>query len=60
MRAIAHELERVVHRVLLLHISRATAILEIVDALDAHERVLNATKVDPDMRELVCKQRPGV
>src|SRR3989304_2115046 len=60
MSAIAGELERVVHRVLLLDIGRAAAVLEIVDALDAHEGVLNAAKVDPDMRELVREQRPGV
>ena len=37
MAAVAGELERVVHRVLLLHIRRATAVLEVVDALAAHE-----------------------
>ena len=36
------------------------AILEIVDALDAHERILYAAKIDPDMRELVREQRPSV
>src|ERR1700674_1011159 len=60
MRAIAREFERVGDRVLPLHISRAPAVLEIVDALVAHEVVLNATKVDPDMRELVREQRPRV
>src|SRR5277367_3522285 len=60
MAAIADEVERVLDRVLLLHISRATAVLEIVDAMDAYERVLNATKINPEMRELVREQRPGV
>lgn len=60
MPTIAGELERVVDRVLLLRISRAAAVLEIVDAFATHEGVLNAAKVDPDMRELMCEQRPGV
>src|ERR1019366_2727560 len=33
---------------------------EIVDAFIAHESVLNTAKVDPDMRELVREQWPGV
>lgn len=48
--AIARKLERIVHRVLLLNIRRATAVLEIVDALAAHELVLYAPKIDPKMR----------
>src|SRR5665647_227343 len=58
--AVGLELERVVDRVLLLHICSAAAVLEIIDAFIAHEGVLNSAKVDPDMRELVCEQRPGV
>ncbi len=59
-RAIARELERIVYRVSLLHIGSATAVLEVVDSFGAHEGVLNAAKVYPDMRELVGEQRSGV
>ena len=58
--AIARELERIVDRVPLLHIGCAAGVLEIVDAFVAHERVLNAAKVDPDMRNLMREQRPRV
>ncbi len=60
MAAIAGELERVVHRVLLLDIRRTTAVLEIVNAFITHECVLNTAKVDPEMRKLVREQRSGV
>src|SRR5659263_398158 len=53
MPAIVRELERVVDRVLTLYIGRASAVLEIVDALGTHEGILNTAKVDPDMGELV-------
>ena len=58
--AVARELERIVDRVAALHMRRATAVLEIVDALVAHERVLDAAKVDPDVRHLVGEQRSRV
>ena len=60
MRAIVLESAWVVDRVLLLHKSCAAAVLEIVDAFISHKSILNTTKVDPDMRELVREQRPGV
>src|SRR6202050_4610917 len=58
--AIAGEPERVAHCILLLYISRPTAVLKIVDAFGAHERVLDAAKINPHMRELVREQRPRV
>ena len=58
--AIVRELERVVDRVLALHIGRASAVLEIVDALGTHEGILDTVKVEPDMEELVREQRPRI
>src|SRR4029079_7694709 len=57
---IARELEWIGDRVLLLHISRATAVLEVIDTFAAHERVLDPAKIDPDVRNLMGEQRPGV
>ena len=51
--AVVRELERIVDRVLTLHVGRAPAVLEIVAALPTHECVLDAAKVDPDVGELV-------
>src|ERR1022692_1173559 len=59
-RGVAGEFEWVVDRVLLLNIRRSAAVFKIVDALTKHEAILNAPKVDPDMGELVSKQRPCV
>src|SRR5450756_1654020 len=53
MPAVVRELERVVDGVLTLHVGRAPAVLEIVDALGTHEGVLDAAKVDPGVGELV-------
>src|ERR1035438_1318519 len=39
---------------------KSASSFEMVDALTAHEAILNAAKVDPDMGEVVSKQRPGV
>ena len=58
--AVAGELERVAARVLLLDVGRLAAVLEVVDVVLAHERVLDAAEVDPEVRELVREQRPGV
>ena len=51
--AVVRKLERVVDGVLTLHVGRAPAVLEIVDALGTHEGVLDTAKVDPDVGELV-------
>ena len=40
----------------LLHIRRAAAVLEIVDAVRAHERILNSAEIDPEMRQLVHEE----
>ena len=58
--AVALELERIVDRVLLLHIGGAAAVLEVIDAFVAHEHVLDAAKIDPDVRQLMREQRSGV
>src|ERR1035437_2644012 len=58
MPAVVCELERVIDGVLTLHIGRAPAVLEIVEALGTHESVLDTAKVHPDMGELVREQRP--
>src|SRR5664280_653115 len=58
--AIARELAGIVDRVLLLHIRCAAGVLEIVDTFVAHERILNAAKVDPDVRSLMREQRAGI
>src|SRR5687768_5300742 len=47
-------------RVLLLHKRCVPAVFEVVAFPLAHERVANATEVDPEVRELVREQRPGV
>ena len=44
----------------LLDIGGPPAVLEVVDPLVAHEGVLDAAEVDPDVRELVGEQRAGV
>src|SRR5262245_14410444 len=54
--AIAAEAPRVRRCVGLLCIGRAPAVLEIVDALRAHERVLDAAEIDPDMAVLMNEQ----
>src|SRR5664279_6455088 len=52
--------ERIADSVLLLHMRRAPAVLEVVTLLLAHIGVADAAKIDPDMRELVDEERPGV
>lgn len=46
--------------VLLLHEGGAPAVLEIIDPLLAHERVLDAAKIDPHVGELMREQRSRV
>src|SRR5581483_1801254 len=57
---VADPLHRVVHRIRLLHEGRLPAVLEVVAAVFAHEGVTEAAEVDPQVRELVGEQRPGV
>src|SRR5450631_1337401 len=45
--AVARECERVVNRILVLNVSRSPAVLEVVDALAAHEGILDSTEIDP-------------
>src|SRR2546423_4592724 len=58
--AIALEIFWIPNRVLLLCVSRSTAILEIIDCLAFHVLILNAAKVDPHVRQLVNKEWSGV
>ena len=49
--AVTVESKRIVDRVALLHIGRAAAVLEVIGAFFfAHEGVLDAAKINPDMR----------
>ena len=57
---IAFEASRIANRVLLLNVSRAAAVLEIIDPLLPHVLVLNATKINPHVRELMDEERTGV
>src|SRR6185295_5879264 len=58
--AVAHECERVMNRVLLLDVGRSPAVLEVVDALAAHEDILDSTEVDPQVRELMDEERAAM
>src|SRR5215204_1477017 len=58
--AVADELLRITNRILLLHVAGAAAVLEVINASRAHEVILNAAKVYPDVGELVNEERPGV
>src|SRR5665213_3449853 len=58
--AVAGESSGLVDCVLPLDIGCAAAVLEIIDAFAAHIVVLDAAKIDPDMRDLVSKERPGI
>ena len=55
---VAAPAHRIGRRVFALRIGRAPAVLEIIDALRAHEIVLDAAEIDPDVRVLVAEQRP--
>src|SRR4029453_4082983 len=57
---VALEAHRVPDGILLLYEGRLPAVLEIVAAALAHERVANATEIDPEVRKLLGEQRPGV
>src|SRR5262249_25054275 len=57
---VAGELQRVVDRVRLLHEGRLPAVLEVVTAVVMHEGVAEAAEVDPQVRELMSEQWPGV
>ena len=57
---IPDEFARVTSNVLALNEDRVPTVLEIIAALLMHERVSDATKIDPCMRELMNEQRPGV
>ena len=46
--------------VLLLHISRPPAVFEVIDALAAHVLILDPAKINPQVRELMDKERAGV
>ncbi len=57
---IALEASGVLNSVLLLSVSCATAVFEIIDPSLPHVVVLNAAKIDPHMRKLVNEERTGV
>src|SRR5690606_34432359 len=54
--AVAGERKRIAYRVLALHLRRTAAVLEVVDPLLMHEGVLNASKIQPDVRVLVHEE----
>src|SRR3546814_11594509 len=58
--SIALEILWIVDGVLALRIRGAPAVFEIITALSAHERLLNAAKIEPAVRQLMGKQRAGV
>ena len=50
---IAGKFERIVDGVLLLHVGRTAAILEVINAFGTHEGIPNTAKINPEMRELM-------
>src|SRR6185437_3458131 len=58
--AVAYEFERVAPRVFLVNIGRLAAVLEVVAVVLPHKRVADATEINPEMRELMREERPGV
>src|SRR3546814_15014158 len=58
--AIARPFVRIAGAIGALRQRRAAAVLEIVDALAAHEIVADAAEIDPDMAVLVPEQRPDL
>ena len=58
--AIAAEAPRIPNGVLLVHVGCATAVLEVVHRLAAHEGVLDAAEVHPHVGELMHEQRGAV
>src|SRR5947209_4281760 len=57
---VAFELSRITDRILLLHVGRAATVLEVINSLPAHELILDAAKVYPQVRELVDEERASV
>src|SRR5260370_10575001 len=53
---VAFETQRVMDRILLLDVGRTSAVLKVVDAFLAHEFILNTTKINPEMRQLVDEE----
>ena len=45
--AVVAKVPRIPHRVLLVHVRRAAAVLEVVDGMPPHERILYPAEVDP-------------
>ena len=60
MFAIPFEMFWISNRVLLLGISRSATVLEIIDRLASHVLILNAAKVDPQVRQLMNEKRARV
>src|SRR5262249_13207318 len=60
MLAVARELHWIAYGVFLLHEVRLARVLEIITTVFAHKRVLDAMEIDPQVRELMGKQGPGV
>src|SRR6185503_17921189 len=58
--AIAFEASGVFNSVLLLSVSGATAVFEIIDPSLPHVVVLNGAKIDPHVRELMDEERTSV
>src|ERR1044071_473112 len=58
--AIAFEASGVLNSVLLLGVSRATAVFEIIDPSLPHVVVLYGAKIDPHVRKLMDEERTGV
>src|SRR5689334_12433537 len=59
-RPVARKLLGIADRVLLLHVDRAPAVFEIVDALATHVVVPDVAEVDPHVRQVMNEERPGV
>src|SRR3989449_3207651 len=56
--AVAHPRAGVRDRVGALRVRRATRVLEVIDPVRSHVRILDAPEVDPHVRVLVPEQRP--
>ena len=55
--AVANEGVQVMNGILLLHMGRAPAILEVVAALAAHKEILDSPEVDPQVGVLMDEER---
>src|ERR1700723_3805851 len=58
--SVATKIVRIAHRVFALNGSRLTAVFKIVTTLLAHEWILNASEIDPCVRELMDEERTCV